>query len=311
MKIDRLLSIIVYLLNRDLVSARELSERFEVSVRTIQRDMETINLAGVPILSIQGPNGGYGIMDTYKMDRRLLSMDDLYYIITALKGIGTSLEDRKIDDTIEKMTGLVPELGNDPFHDKNSKLHIDFSMLSGNEHHRKVFSIVNKAVESGRLLNFRYTNNKLETVKRTIEPMTLIFKWRAWYLFGFCRLKNDYRIFRISRIREPEILAGSFKRRDKGYEDFDTETSTKMEEHNIDIVLRFSAEMKPLIEEYYSGGDIISEDADSFIVKTSMPESGWLYGYILSFGEFVEVLEPLHLREIISGSAKKISNIYD
>ncbi|MBI9105889.1 MAG: YafY family transcriptional regulator [Spirochaetales bacterium] len=311
MKIDRLLSIIIYLLNRDLVSARELSNRFEVSIRTIQRDMETIDLAGVPVISIQGPNGGYGIMDTYKMDRQLLSMDDLYYIITALKGIGSSIEDKKIDNTIEKITGLVPELGKDLFHEKNEKLHIDFSMLGGNAENRRIFAIINKAVESERLVNFSYTNNKFETVIRTVEPMTMVFRWRAWYLFGYCRLKDDYRIFRISRIKEPEILAGGFKRRDKAFDDFNDENRLELDSQNIELKLRFSTVMKPLIEEFYGGGDIVSEDEKSLTVRLMMPESGWLYGYILSFGEFVEVLEPAYLRSIIRGSAEKIASIYE
>jgi len=311
MKIDRLLSIIIYMLNRDLVSARELSEQFEVSVRTIQRDMETIDLAGVPVLSIQGPNGGYGIMETYKMDRRLLSMDDLYYIITALKGIGSSIDDHKIDNTIEKITGLIPELGNDPFHDKNEKLNIDFSMRGGHKQNQKNFGIVNKAVESERLLNFIYTNNKLETVIRTIEPMTMVFRSQTWYLFGYCRLKDDYRIFRISRIKAPEILAGSFKRRSKSFEDFSVENNLKLDSQNIALKLKFSKLMKPLIEEFYDKDNIETEDENSFIVNVRMPESGWLYGYILSFGEHVEVLEPGRLRQIIQGSAEKIAALYD
>lgn len=87
MRIDRLLSIIVYLLNRDLVIARELAEKYGVTPRTIQRDIEAICLAGIPIMSVQGPHGGYGIMETYKMDRQLVTVDDLFYIITALSGI--------------------------------------------------------------------------------------------------------------------------------------------------------------------------------------------------------------------------------
>ena len=310
MKIDRLLSMTIYLINHDLVSARELSEKFGVSVRTIQRDIETLEMAGIPVLSIQGPNGGYGIMDTYKMDRNLMSVDDLYYIITALKGISSSIDDKRIDNALEKMTGLVSSADHRDIARKAEKLHIDFSMLGGNEEQRNILGIVQKAVESERLLSFRYTNNKLESSERTVEPMTVIFKWRAWYLFGFCRLKQDYRIFRISKINDPEILAKGFIRRDKSYSEFEKENDYYTKQAEIDIKLKFSKEMKPVVDDYYRESDIEYQDSECTVVNVSMPESGWLYGYILSFGQFVEVLEPDHLRKIIKQGANSISELY-
>ena len=311
MKIDRLLSMVIYLVNRELVSARELSEKFGVSVRTIQRDIESIEMAGIPIMSIQGPSGGYGIMDSYKMDRNLMSLDDLYFIITALKGIGSSLEDSRIDSTLEKMTGLVSPADSRDIRKKSEKLHIDFSMLGGSEEQRKVLGLVQQAVDSERLLRFSYTNNQLESTERTIEPMTIVFKWRAWYLFGYCRLKQDYRIFRASKIHSPEILPKGFIRRDKSYADFDQETISNMTQGEIDMRLRFSKEMKPLVDDYYSESDIEYQDDDCSVVNIRMPENGWLYGYILSFGQFVEVLEPPHLRAIIKNGAEKIADLYN
>lgn len=138
MKIDRLLSIIIYLLNHDLVSARTLSERFGVTVRTIQRDMEAIDLAGIPVVSIQGPRGGYGIMDTWKMDRQMVSPDDLYYITLALSSVADSLSDEKISDTLEKMKSLIPSRGSDFFAERNEKLSIDFRMLGGDPRQRAI-----------------------------------------------------------------------------------------------------------------------------------------------------------------------------
>lgn len=311
MKIDRLLSIIVYLLNREIVSAKELSVKFGVSVRTIQRDMESLELAGIPIVSIQGPSGGYSIMETYKMDRQLMSVDDLYYIITALKGIGTSIENSRLESTLEKMTGLTNLRDRNEIEERNEKLHIDFSMLGGNAEQRRVLNIVHEAVETNRLINFSYTNNKLESSIRTVEPMTIVFKWRAWYLFGYCRLKQDYRIFRASKIRNPEILAKVFKRRDRAFSDFEEQNRSGTYERMLDLKLSFSTEMSALIEDYYSKDDIEFRGSNRIIVNTRMPETGWLYGYILSFGQYVEVLEPAGLRDIIKKSASEIYSLYD
>jgi len=311
MKIDRLLSIIVYLLNRDLASAGKLAERFGVSVRTIQRDMEAINLAGIPVISVQGPSGGYGIMDGYKMDRRLVTVDDLFFIITALHGIGDSLGDRRIDNTLEKMRGLVPTAEDGDFKDREEKLHIDFSMLGGGPDQRQAFKTVQAAVNSGRLLKMDYTNNRLERESRIVEPMTIVFQWRAWYLYAYCRLREGYRLFRISRIREPEILGERFRRRNHSFEDFSRDNAPEKTGYIMELTLKFSEKMIPLVEEFYNKEDMERTEDGGLIVKTRMPEDGWMYGYILSYGAFVEVLEPPHIRDIIKTMAGQISRMYE
>jgi len=178
-KIDRLLSIIMYLLNRDLVSGRELAERYGVSVRTIQRDLATIDLAGIPVMSVQGPHGGYGIIDTYKIDRQFVTIDDLFYIITSLHSICSSLPNQGITSTTEKMKNLLTNRDERIFAEKHEKLFVDFSMLSGTNHQPEVFRIVERAIEDNRLLKFYYTNNRLESTGRS---------WRCFLRRGFDRL---------------------------------------------------------------------------------------------------------------------------
>jgi len=311
MKIDRLLSIVVYLLNRDLVNASNLAERFGVSARTIQRDMEAIDMAGIPVISVQGPTGGYGIMDGYKLDRRLVTMDDLFFIITALRGIDGSLDDRRIGDTLEKVRGLLPAANDADFRDREEKLYIDFSMLGGGPNQRRVFKTVQAATNVGRLLRMDYTNNRLERESRVVEPMTIVFQWRAWYLYAYCRLREDYRLFRISRIREPEILNERFHRRERGFQEFSRENAPERTGNVVELTLKFSAEMVPLVEEFYNRENLERTADGGLIAKTSMPENGWMYGYILSYGAFVEVLEPPHIREIIKSAARQIQQIYE
>lgn len=114
-----------------MVSTGKLAERFDVSIRTIQRNKETITLKGIPVISVQGPLSGYGIMDGHKMNRGLVTADDLFFIITALHGIGDSLSVRRIDDIPEKMRGFASTAENGNFNDREEQLHIDFSMLDG------------------------------------------------------------------------------------------------------------------------------------------------------------------------------------
>lgn len=306
MKIDRLLSIIVYLLNRDLVSARELSELFEVSLRTIQRDMETIDRAGIPVVAVQGPAGGYGIMDSYKMDRQFVSTDDLFYIITALTSIGSSLQSRKITATIEKMKSLLPRNGAQVFSERYDKLHIDFSTLGGDSRQQEVFRLLDKAIDGNRLVGFEYTNNKLENTKRIVEPMTIVFKWRAWYLYGYCRLKEDYRLFRLSRIRSPELLSERFRRRALSFETFMDEFGERSIGSMTELTLSFQKEIRSLVEEFYEGEGVEEKKDGSLVVRTRMPEDGWLYGLILSYGPYVEVLKPERIRSAIREMAEQI-----
>ncbi len=311
MKIDRLLSIVVYLLNRDLVSAGELAKRFEVSGRTIQRDMEAINLAGIPVISVQGPSGGYGIMESFKLDRRLVTPDDLFYIITALKGIAEQLDDSHIDDTLEKMRGLLPPSSGEPFKRRQEKLFIDFSMLGGGPAQREAFRVVQAAVEEGRLLEFEYTSNRLERMTRVVEPMTVVFKWRSWYLFAYCRLRGDYRLFRTSRIRKPIMREEHFRRRELDFEEFTRDNDPEKTGKLVGMLLRFSPEMAPFVEEFHNEEDLERRKDGSLVVRLAMPEDSWMYGYILSYGPFVEVLEPEHLRALIKEAAGKIAQIYE
>lgn len=311
MRIDRLLSLIIFLLNHDLVSARELAERFDVSVRTIQRDMETIDRAGIPVMSVKGPSGGYGIMETYKMDRQFVTLDDLFYIITALSGIGASISNQKIGSTIEKMKNLLPGQEETVFGKQQERLYIDFSMLGGTEKQQEVFRIIEKAIDGTRLLRITYTSNKLETTRRVLEPMTIAFKWRSWYLFAYCRLKKDYRLFRLSRIGDAEILEDRFRRREKSFEDFMTGYDMHGSGRAVDLVLAFSRELKPLVEEYYQGEDTREDEQGRLITHVRMPEDGWVYGIILSYGTYVEVLSPEHVRNTVRVIAGKIGSIYE
>lgn len=310
MKIDRLLSIIVYLLNHELVSARVLAERFEVTVRTIQRDLESIELSGIPIISIQGPNGGYGIMENFKIDRQLVSVEDLYYIITSLQSVSDTLSDDKMDNTLEKVKNLLPPRDADFLTERNEKLSIDFSMLGGDPRQQDSFKLAKDAVDSERLFKFKYTNNKLESSLRTVEPITIAFKWRAWYLFAWCRDKEDYRLFRISRMRQPEIFPVHIKRKELSFDDYLLIQNQTNNIKMIDLLLRFDSSMKVIVEEYYPGDNSFEEADGSLTVSTQMPADGWMYGFLLSYGEYVTVLKPSHVRVELKAMTEKINNKY-
>ena len=298
-------------MNHEVVPAVVLAKRFGVSVRTIQRDISTIELAGIPIVAVQGAQGGYGIMKSYRMDRQLVRANELCHIITALQSVCKTLTDAHIETTLEKMKTLLPPRDMELLNEQQSKLSIDFSMLGGFPHNQDVIQIVRKAVDSQRLLSFSYTGNNLKQAERVVEPLTLAFRWSSWYLFAWCRLRMDYRLFKLSRIRSPLILPQSFERKSMTLTEFEEDQRRLKNIPMVNLTLHFDAAMRSMVEEYYEPSICHVLDDGSLVMNIQLPDDGWMYGFILSYGPLVTVLEPAHVRQTIADLARQIANKYE
>jgi predicted DNA-binding transcriptional regulator YafY len=308
MRIDRLLAITILMLNRDRITARELADKFEVSIRTIYRDLEAMNLAGIPVVSYSGNNGGYGIMENYRIDRRLLSSQDITSILSALHGVNRTLDDKSLSLAIDKIASLVPRDQSQNLMQNLEQVVIDILPWGDTPGRSADIRLLHQSIAAHKLVEFSYLNSKGENSIRKAEPMTLLFKGYSWYLFGFCLLKNDYRFFRLSRMKNLKILSVSFIRRDKSYKNC---LGPMVESGNpIEFVLRFSPEVNQFIEDSFEGEQIEPQPDGSIIVRFIMPLSEWTYGFILSFGENVEVLSPENVRKRMSEKIKKIHSIY-
>lgn len=308
MRIDRMLAITVMLLNRDRISARELAEKFEVSVRTVYRDIDAINMAGIPVISFPGNEGGFGIMENYRLDRQLLTLNDMLTILTALKGINTGPIHIEVESAIEKIKNLVPKEKAGQAEQFFNQMVIDIAPHGLINRYRERLDLFKKAIAENKPVKISYLNAKGEMQVRMIEPMTLIMKGYTWYLFAFCRKRGDYRIFKISRIKEASVLDQSFKRRDASYKDYFTDGDDLPA---TPLILKFSSEARVKVEDYFDEESIERLESGDMIVRVSYPEDEWVYAFILSYGEHVEVLEPEHIKKIIREKAEKIINIYD
>ncbi len=308
MRIDRMLSIIVMLLNRNRISARELSDKFEVSIRTVYRDIDAINLAGIPIVSYSGNNGGFGILDNYKIDHQLLTFNDMCAMLSALKGVNTTLEDKELDSAIEKIKSLVPKDKADKLDLYLQQIVIDMLPWGYTNVKKERMKVIQKAIINNNILKFNYKNSKGEESIRKVEPMTLIYKSYAWYLFSFCLLKKEHRIFRLSRMKKLEILNDIFIRKNTTYHDFMNPDMTNVK--MVPFVLRFTQAVRGKVEDYFEEEQIEYKENGDIIVNGSFPEDQWIYSFILGFGEYVEVMKPENIREIIQEKAKKILNNY-
>ncbi len=268
MKIDRLLSLVILLLDREIVRSRELARRFEVSVRTIQRDMESLALAGIPVYAVPGPSGGYGILEGFKLDRRLMTQDDFFAILTALKGVQGSIADKRFLDALEKIRSLLPAPSKVLFSQNEEKLVLDFSPLGGNRETRENLRKLEECIDARRKVRFRYTSHRLESTEE------------------------------------------GFRRRGKSFREFSKESTDFGNPSLVDLTLRFHPLLRPMVEEFYSPEER-EEDPEGYLtVRTTQPEEQRLYGYILGFGEYVEVLAPERLRGVVCRNAEKIAEIY-
>jgi predicted DNA-binding transcriptional regulator YafY len=310
MKIDRLLSIIIYLLNRELVSARELATQFEVSIRTIQRDMETLCCSGIPIVSVQGAQGGFGIVEGYKLDRQLINTNDLFFILTALESISSTFKNQQIHATLEKIKSFVHDHQSKEIERSRDKLFIDFSAFSIGRNSTELFNLIEQGIEKQQLLQFSYTDSSFQMSERLVEPMTIVFKWFSWYLFAFCRLRNDFRLFRLSRMENISLTSQRFERRSRNLDEFSNNFYEDRRDAFVQLTLKFHPSLRIQIEDYFKDGQIQRDETGHLIVQLWLPDDEWLYSMILGYGERVEVLEPEHVRQNLLKKCLEIAHKY-
>jgi predicted DNA-binding transcriptional regulator YafY len=307
-KIARLLSIVIYLLNRELVTARELASHFAVSIRTIQRDMEALCAAGIPIVSVQGPRGGFGIIEGYKLDRQLVDTNDLFFILTSLESIGDAFKNDQIRMTLEKVKSLIDNRQRQEINHLKDSLYIDFSALGIGQNGRELFGLLEEGIAQRRLISFRYIDSNYRETERVAEPMTIVFQWFSWYLYAFCRLRNDFRLFRLSRLRDVKLLSQKFDRKLKTFEEFSK--SYNWSAHAAHLKLKFHPCLRVQVEDYFRGARFETDEKGFVIVHLDWPEDEWLHRMILGYGEYVEVLEPPEMRTLLLDKAQKILDMY-
>jgi predicted DNA-binding transcriptional regulator YafY len=306
MKIDRLLAIVLLLLNRRKVSATELSERFEVSVRTIYRDIETIDAAGIPIISHQGVGGGFSIMDHYRLEKQLLTPEEIMSMVSVLKGVGEALGDTRVLHSGKKIESLIGHRS--PVNLKD-EIRVELSPWGYRGEQNALLETVRKATVQRKLVRFTYRNSTGEAIDRTVEPMTLVFKGSAWYLFAYCRTRSDYRMFRLSRMRSFFVTGEGFERKPYCYESYAKQFQAS-EDDLVEFELKFSEKVRFLVEDAFSPNQIFPQENDAVVVRAPIPMGDWFIGWILSYGEHVEVTKPNWAREVIKEKLHNIQKLY-
>ena len=299
MQINRLLEMIYILLHRKSVPARELAEQLGVSRRTIYRDIDILSVAGIPVYTEKGRGGGVHLLPDSVLNRAAFSEKEQNEILTALHGL-SSIKRSEADQVLRKLSTIFGKTS-------TNWLEVDFSDWSYANDYFNDFKI---AIIERRIAEFDYYNSNGDKTFRRIEPVQLWFKSHSWYLKGFCLIKQGMRLYKLSRVKNLVVTDEYFSERDLSAAQDDFPPDTKQDLGNVAIRLRISPEMKYRVFDDF-GESSIEEQADgSFIVAVSWPVDNWVYGFILSFGEYIEVLEPERIRKIIMNKGKKIYEKY-
>jgi len=310
MKLDRLLAIVMLLINRKHINAKELAEYFEVSQRTIYRDIDAINQAGIPIVSYMGAAGGFGIMENFKIDKNFLDEAEINTITTALRNINSTVSNKKISNTLEKLECLKHKNGENNKYINKFSINIDYNNWNSNNTDKQKLKILNRAIDEKRIINFDYINTKGEYIHRIIEPFSLLLKDFLWYLHGYCHIKKDYRIFKVKRMHKLNITDDLYSRDVPPLEMLDYQEEWYKDKPVHNIILKFAPNAKTRVVDSFSEEQIQFNDDGTTIVRFEFPEDDWLFELILGFESYVEVIEPAYLRNLIRKKANEIANIY-
>lgn len=295
MQESRLFRIVYYLLNRGQVTAAELAREFEVSVRTIYRDIDALSGAGIPVYAETGRNGGISLLDNYVLDRTLLSEKERQDILAALQSL--SAAGNTCDKaTLDKLSALF-RLPSDNWYE------VDFSRWGEVAQDNNKFEDLKKAVVCHRCVQISYVGAYTAESSRKIHPLKLLYKSRAWYVKAYCAEKKDFRLFKLNRIIRWELLEEEFI--PVSWPEPSEEEKTP-EQDQTPIVLRFSREVAYRVYDEFDLNHIQEQENGEMLVTAYMPQDGWLTGFLLSFGAQVEVISPAYLREVLAAQAREI-----
>lgn len=297
MKDNRLFRILYYILEKEKVTANELADKFEVSVRTIYRDIDSISSVGVPIFTTQGKGGGIKIDNEFILNKSLFDTNEKEQIIAALQGLEKTNEAYK-SELITKLSAL--------FKIKNSNwIEIDFTSWGSNNTYQDLFNALKTTIINKNIISFSYNSSKAEKINRKVKPIRLLFKEQDWYLYAFCLLRNDFRYFKLPRMKDLEVLAIN-------YEDNFENAVLKKElkyENIVNIKLKFDKSVAFRVYDEFN--EAIEEDEKgNLYVEIKIPNNYKLYNYIFSFGSNVEILEPKEIRNQFKNMINEIAKKY-
>lgn len=289
MQINRLFEIAYLLTDKKKVTAKELAEHFEVSRRTILRDVETLSAAGIPIYTQQGKGGGISIMDHFVLNKAILSENEKDQILFALQSLA-AVKNIDTETVLGKLQSFFGQTD-------TSWIEVDFSRWGRSDLDQGKFEVLKTAILGKRKITFCYFSSNGVESRRVVCPLKLVFKSKFWYLQAFCLKSQDYRTFKINRIVEVTETGESFA--DSSYTPPPIEASQQPVDSLAALVLTFSPRVAYRVYDEFDEGCIEMCDNGWLRVSVKLPENDWLYGFLRSFGRDIDIISPVYLKEKI------------
>ncbi|MDL2214139.1 YafY family transcriptional regulator [Clostridia bacterium OttesenSCG-928-O13] len=306
MKSDRLLKIIYICLQRERVTIGELADKLDVSRRTIFRDLETLGAAGIPVIAYPGAGGGVGIMEGFKLDKSLLTDDDFSRLVTALGGIQSIDGDKEIDVLMDK---LVPAEKRGA---GSGDIIIDLSSWFEGDEIDELFTDARGAIAQHKCISLEYSAKAVFT-QRLVEPYKLVFKYQSWYLYAYCLLREDFRMFKLSRISRFCVTQQQFAPRKLGPLVFQLQGQMAREEQAVaddpvTVVLEYNpADQEDLMDRL--GAQHFQEN-ETGLVRFATTNLPWVTDVVMGLQDKVKVLGPPILKEEVRRRIDKMNAIY-
>ncbi len=292
--INRLFGIMYVLLNKGTTTAKDLAEQFEVSARTIYRDIDVISQAGIPVYARKGKNGGICLMEQFVLDKMLITKEEQQQILAALLSVE--------ETTASEEKEIVQKLGNFFKTEPVNWIAIDFSDWGDGQ--KQLYEDIKRAILTSKVISFEYYGQNREMSRRTVEPIQLLFKQYTWYLSAYCRERKALRLFKLTRMKKMEVLEEIFEPRETWYqkEEANAEKSQDRKETCVYapmITMWIDKKEAYRVYDRFCEADIEILEDGNFMVRVAYPLDEWVYGLILSFGASAKVLEPLEIRQEI------------
>lgn len=301
MRIDRLVGILSILLQKEKVTAPELAEQFEVNRRTINRDIEELCKAGIPIVTTQGQGGGISIMDGYKIDRTLLTNKEMQDILAGLRSLDSVNGTKRYAQLMDKLS-----VGSSDFMKGNQSVLIDLSSWYQNALSSKI-EVIRDAIDSGMELDFLYYSPRGES-RRRIEPYYLIFKWSNWYVWGWCADRGDFRLFKLNRMEEVKVNGCTFEGRECPLPDL---RDVSVFPGGIEIKALFRPEYKWKLVEEYGPNCYVEQEDGRLLLRSNFANKDYLLDWLLRFRDGVELIEPKEIRTEMRMLLERMKTVYD
>ncbi len=307
MKFEIMVNILFDMLSKKTVSAKYLADKYEVSIRTIYRYIQSLEYAGVPLYTTRGNGGGFSLIDTYRLSASFLTKSEFEQTASAITGILSGLPNKTLESALNKLKGTVKnEYCN--YNLTNGNLIIDAGPWGDAVGYKSKMSVIQKCIEDKLVLDITYHDRNGNVTKRSIEPHIIIFKQGLWYVYSYCRLRQTFRFFKIGRIELANAKDEKFTRREIPTENLSLDiwsNNTLAQE----VVMEISASCLSDVEEWLGIENVKKIDGIN-IATAKLPTDNGLVSKIMSYGCGIKVIKPKELKDKIKLVADEIAKNY-